>query len=126
MRKPAMWFLNRSDTNQAVQSQKQVRSFKKRKCTICVAKTKALISFAVTVKLICVFVFTYADCWVSHEAAQVLLKYMIKNMCIHFYSFLSYRPYTYFKGSPWAIIHLTTIEVELNCLKMPCLCTLLN
>ena len=30
---------------------------KKRDCTICVAKTKALISCAVTVQLICVFVF---------------------------------------------------------------------
>ena len=29
------------------------------KCTLRVAKTKALISFAVTVKLICVFVFAY-------------------------------------------------------------------
>ena len=29
-------------------------------CTIYVAKTKALISFAVTEKLICVFVFAYA------------------------------------------------------------------
>ena len=33
---------------------------KKRNCTICVVKTKALISFAVTAKLICAFVFTYA------------------------------------------------------------------
>ena len=44
---------------------------KKRKCTIHVAKTKALISFAVTAKLICVFVFAYADCWFSHEKAQM-------------------------------------------------------
>ena len=35
-----------------------------------VAKTKALISFAVTAKLICVFVFAYADCWFSHGAAH--------------------------------------------------------
>ena len=34
-------------------------------------KTKALISFAVTAKLICVFVFAYADCWFYHEAAQL-------------------------------------------------------
>ena len=34
-------------------------------------KTKALISFAVTAKLICVFVFAYADCWFSHDAAHV-------------------------------------------------------
>ena len=44
---------------------------KKWKCTISVAKTKAQISFAVTAKLICVFVFAYADCLFSHEAAQV-------------------------------------------------------
>ena len=34
-------------------------------------KTKALISFAVTAKLICVFVFAYAKRWFSHEAAQM-------------------------------------------------------
>ena len=34
-------------------------------------KTKTLISFAVTVKLICVFVFAYAKCCVSHDAAQI-------------------------------------------------------
>ena len=46
--------------------------FKKiRNRTIRVAKTKALISFAVTAKLICVFVFAYADCWFSHAAALV-------------------------------------------------------
>ena len=36
-----------------------------------VAKTKALISFAVTAKLICAFVFAYADCWFSHEVAHL-------------------------------------------------------
>ena len=46
--------------------------FRKRtNCTILVAKTKALISFAVTAKLICVFVFVYADCWFSHAAAHM-------------------------------------------------------
>ena len=44
---------------------------KKRNCTIRVAKTKALISFAVTAKLICVFVFAYANCWFSHAQAQM-------------------------------------------------------
>ena len=43
---------------------------KKRNCTIRVAKTKALISFAVTAKLICAFVFAYAGCWFSHAVAQ--------------------------------------------------------
>ena len=44
---------------------------KYKNCTICVAKTKALISFAVTAKLICAFVFAYADCWFSHAVAQI-------------------------------------------------------
>ena len=43
-------------------------------CTIYVAKTKALISFAVTVKLICVFVFAYANIWFSHDAAHLTLR----------------------------------------------------
>ena len=42
-----------------------------RKCIIRVVKTKALISFPVTAKLICVFVFTCADCWFSHGVAQM-------------------------------------------------------
>ena len=68
-----MWFPNRSVINRAAQAQKQARSLKlKRKCTIRVAKTKALISFAVTAKLICVFVFAYADCWFSHGAAHLI------------------------------------------------------
>ena len=44
---------------------------KQRDCTIQVAKTKALISFAVTAKLICVFVFAYAKIQFSHVAAQL-------------------------------------------------------
>ena len=74
-----MWFPNRSDTNQAAQSRKQARNFgfkKKRKCTKRVAKTKALISFAVTAKLICAFVFAYADCWFSHEVAQIVFVHL--------------------------------------------------
>ena len=73
-----MWFLNRSDTNCAVQPQKTARSLKfgikelkKRDYTFRVVKTKALISFAVTAKLICVFVFAYADCWFSHGVAHM-------------------------------------------------------
>ena len=37
--------------------------------SVYVANTNALISFAVTAKLICVFVLAYAKCWFSHEAA---------------------------------------------------------
>ena len=44
---------------------------KKRDCTIRVAKTKALISFAVTAKLICVFVFAYTKIRFSHDAAHL-------------------------------------------------------
>ena len=38
-----------------------------------IAKTKALISFAFTAKLICVFVFANAVCWFSHEVAHILI-----------------------------------------------------
>ena len=46
---------------------------KKRYCTLRVAKTKALISFAVTAMLICALVFAYANCWFSHVAAHLSL-----------------------------------------------------
>ena len=36
-----------------------------------VGKTKVLISFEVTAKLICFFVFAYAKCWFSHDAAHI-------------------------------------------------------
>ena len=42
-------------------------------CTICVAKTKALISLAVTAKLISAFVFAYADCWFSDAEAHMMI-----------------------------------------------------
>ena len=40
-------------------------------CIIYVAKTKTLISFAVTVNLICVFVFRMCETLVSHHAAYI-------------------------------------------------------
>ena len=46
---------------------------KQRDCTIRVAKTKTLISFAVTAKLICVFVFAYAKSRFSHNEAQIIV-----------------------------------------------------
>ena len=56
-------FSTRSDTNKAAQPQKIARGLKFRlfevKELYCVAKTKALISCAVSAQLICVFVFTY-------------------------------------------------------------------
>ena len=84
MRKRVFRFPTRSDKNQAVQLQKMARGLKfriKKKeglYYLCynVAKTKALISFAVTAKLICVFVFAYAKCWFSHDGAQM---YQLKS-----------------------------------------------
>ena len=64
MRKPAMWFQNRFNTNQAVQAEKMGRGW------IFLEKTKVLISFAATVKPICVFVFICADPWFSSCAAD--------------------------------------------------------
>ena len=44
---------------------------KQRNCTVRVVKTKTLISFAVTVKLICVFVFAHANIRFSHNEAHL-------------------------------------------------------
>ena len=55
-------------------SRLEARNFrfkKKSGCTIHVVKTEALISFAVTAKLICSFVFAYADCWFSHDIVHI-------------------------------------------------------
>ena len=41
------------------------------------AKTKALISFAVIAKLICAFVFAYEYCWFSNAAAH--LQFLFEN-----------------------------------------------
>ena len=46
---------------------------KYRNCTLHVAKTKALISFAVTAQLICVFVFATAKIRISHNEAPIIL-----------------------------------------------------
>ena len=50
---------------------------KKRYCTIRLAKTKALISFAVTANLICVFVFAYAKSRFSHNEAHLMLSALL-------------------------------------------------
>ena len=71
-----MWFPNRSDTNRPVQAQKRARSLKFR---IYVEEELYYPSSenkgAVTAKLICAFVFAYADCWFSHEAAQMSMQF---------------------------------------------------
>ena len=71
MRKPTIWVPTRSVTKRAVQSWLEAGNFgfgKQRNCSIHIAKTKALISFAVTI----LFVFAYADCLFSHAAAQLI------------------------------------------------------
>ena len=56
----------------------------KRNCTIRVAKTKALISLTVNAKLIWAFVFAYAECWFSHEAAHFIVKlFQLKRLMIY-------------------------------------------
>ena len=79
MRKPTLWFPTWSDTNQAVQLQEMARGLKFRIKKVgglyyLCSENKGVISFAVTAKLICVFVFAYAKCLFSHDAAQMLQK----------------------------------------------------
>ena len=73
-------FSTRSDTNRAVQLQKQARSLKSRiweeeKLYFPCSENKDADQLAVTAKLICAFVFTYADCWFSHGAAHLYFAY---------------------------------------------------
>ena len=75
MGKPTVWFPNRSDTNRPVQAQKRARSLKFRiqveeELYYPSSENKGADQLRVTAKLICVFVFAYADCWFSHEAAH--------------------------------------------------------
>ena len=64
-----------SNTNWAAQPQKMARDLKfwmwKVEGLYYVVKTKVLISFAVTAKLICVFVFAYAKIRFSYDEAHI-------------------------------------------------------
>ena len=76
MREPVSGFPTRSDTNQAVQPHKmakglEFRTYKVEGLYYPSSETKALISFAVTAKLICVFVFAYAKRLFTHDAAHI-------------------------------------------------------
>ena len=55
--------------------------------TIRVGKTKALIIFTVTAKLICTFVFAYAKSRFSHDAAHMLIGISLKQLITFFYKF---------------------------------------
>ena len=87
-----MWFPNRSDTNRPVQAQKRARNLKFR---IYVEEELYYPSSEnkdddqlrgyrdqLTAKLICVFVFAFADCWFSHEAAQMSQKVLYNPIFI--------------------------------------------
>ena len=66
-------FSARSSTYWPVQPREEARSLKfqnQRNFTIHVAKTKTMISCAVTAQLVSTFVITYADCLFSHDTAQ--------------------------------------------------------
>ena len=72
-----MWFPNRSDTNRPVQAQKRARNLKfqiyvEEELYYPSSENKGAGQLrGVTAKLICIFVFAYADCWFSHEAAHI-------------------------------------------------------
>ena len=59
-----------------------------RKCTIHIVKTKAMISFTVTAKLVCAFVFTYSDCCFS-DAAHSNFESAEFQICTFFCNILS-------------------------------------
>ena len=78
-----MWFPNRSDTNRPVQLQKMTtgskfRIYKVEELYYACSENKD----ADQLRGYRVFVFAYADCWFSHEAAQIIafsLKPMIRE-----------------------------------------------
>ena len=77
MRKPTLWFLKWSDTNQGVQLQKMAIGLKFRILKVeglyCLrSEIKGADQLCVTTKLTCVFVFAYAKCWFSHDVAQII------------------------------------------------------
>ena len=53
---------------------------KVRNCAIHEAKTKALISCAVTAQLICVFVFAYVKYWFSHDLAHIVIICFLEQL----------------------------------------------
>ena len=98
MRKTTILVLTRPVTNRAVQAQNMARNLKFKKkndSTYCAAKTKALISCAVTAKLICAFVFAYADCWLSCEKAHILKEVL----SLFFFIFIFFHLLIYYHSN---------------------------
>ena len=75
MRKPTFWFPTWSDTNQAVQLQKMSRGLKEEELYYLCSEKKGTDQLRGYPKLIWVFVFAYAKCWISHDMAHFLLYY---------------------------------------------------
>ena len=72
MRKQTILVPTRSDTNRTVQSQKMVMEKVEELYYPCIENKGAdQLRSSVTAKLICAFVFAYADCWFSHAAVHV-------------------------------------------------------
>ena len=102
MRKPSMWFPNRSNTNQAVQAQKMTRGWKfwiqkvEELCYLCRESKGAdqLCSYTATLQLYCKyqlrsyckadlhqsFVFSYAICLFAHEVALFFFQMTSNNV----------------------------------------------
>ena len=69
-------------------------------------KTKALISFAVTAKLICAFVFAYANCWFSHARAILIL--LIQQLLLYSDSF------AFSSSNYYGITQLICVAIEFH------------
>ena len=106
MKKPKFWFPTWSGTNQAMQSQKMARGlkfqiYKVEELDYLCTENKG----ADTAKLICVFVFAYAKCLFSHDAAHFCktvvgisavtvhkIQFMKRLMSISFKQSISFIP----------------------------------
>ena len=71
MGKPTMWFPNRSATNRLVQAQERAGNLKfwievEEELFYLSSENKGVVA----VKLICVLVCAYADCWFFHKATH--------------------------------------------------------
>ena len=71
VRKPTIWILTRPDTNQAVQLLEMARGLKFWILEKGVLYYPSSEHKGGTAKLICVFVFAFANRWFSHARAQI-------------------------------------------------------
>ena len=69
----------------------------RRNCTIRVAKTKALISFAVTAKMICAFVFAYSNCYPMRRLIFFIVSFEMANFA-HYIIFNTHQNYYIFEA----------------------------